>query len=106
MTDEWSEKAKAILRGLFRLARTGAGAAIAAVQTTDGWNALSRPYVWLGIIIAIEPIITEMLAPARVTNVATAAKIDEKIEERAAEKTANQVRSLIMQGVAKPEDKP
>lgn len=102
MTDQWSETAKAILRGIFRLVRVAAGATIASINTTDGLNALSRPYVWLGIIIAVEPIVTEMLAPARITNVATAAKIDDRIEAKAAEQTEKRVRSLFMQGVTDP----
>jgi hypothetical protein len=95
---EITERTKALLTFLFRLGRTAAGAIMATVQTVDSWNALNRPLVWIGILIAVEPIITEALRPTTVTNLQTAARHDEAIEARAEMKAGRKIQTLISQG--------
>jgi hypothetical protein len=52
-----SNKAKAILNLIVNCLASAAGAAMAAIQTADGVDAFKRPFVWLGIIVAVGPVI-------------------------------------------------
>lgn len=89
-----SETMKAVLKFIFAVARSAAGAAMTAMSTADGPNAFKRPYVWLGMIVAVEPVVSSYLTPT----VGQARKMDEKIEEKAQAKAEVKIQSLISTG--------
>lgn len=52
-----SAKAKAILNLILNVLASASGAALTAISTADGPNAFKRPYVWLGMVVAVVPVL-------------------------------------------------